>query len=169
MKEKSFCKFFYSKPKYIYKPLTKPRGTYIIVVGSVLFQIRKTLRRYNMAALQMRPLSSLAKVFSHKIVGRATRNATCFGGQELSLQVAYRLTHVSYVKTDYVVSVSTELSAEPSLFKVESVPSYLAAYPHRYDKGYITRHSGPYCLKTMKSRELLIGNIAESARSMRTS
>ncbi len=95
-----------------------------------------------MPNLQIRPLSSLAKVFPHKIVGRVTRNTICFGGQELSLQVAYRVSNKSYSVRNYTVSVSTELCAEPSLFRVENVPSYLAAYPHRYDKKYITRHAG---------------------------
>ncbi len=95
----------------------------------------------------IRPLSSMAKVFHDKIVGQTTRFAECAAGQELSLQVAFKLDLKGYAKKDRVITVEVgdSLSDVPlSLFRVENVPSYLAAYPHRIDKKYITGSAGMF-------------------------
>ncbi len=98
----------------------------------------------NTTDTKIRPLSSMAKVFHDKIVGKTTRFLECAAGQEISFQVAYKLEYTTYKKAQrkVVVEVSEALNTTPEIFKVENVPSYLAAYPHRVDKKYITGSAG---------------------------
>jgi hypothetical protein len=87
----------------------------------------------------------MAKVFHDKIVGKATRRIECAAGQEVSFQVAFKLEHNTFVKKQrkIVVEVGQSLADTPlELFRVENVPTYLATYPHRYDKKYISRSAG---------------------------
>ncbi len=98
----------------------------------------------NTSDTKIRPLSSMAKVFHDKIIGKVTRSLECAAGQEISFQVAYKLEYNTFKKAQrkVVVEVGEALNATPEIFKVENVPSYLAAYPHRVDKKYITGSAG---------------------------
>ena len=88
--------------------------------------------------LQIKTLSSLAKVFAHKIVGRSAKRADAFCGCEAAFQVAFRLPMKKYCQTYYDISVSSPLAEHITLSKVGNVPSTLPVYPDRADKGYIT-------------------------------
>ena len=88
--------------------------------------------------LQIRTLSSLAKVFPDKIIGRAHTKVDGFCGTEVSFQVAVRMTASRYKQADYDIKVISELSKDIKLYKVGFVPSALPAYFHSADKNYIT-------------------------------
>ncbi|MBE6576981.1 MAG: DUF4091 domain-containing protein [Ruminococcaceae bacterium] len=98
----------------------------------------------NTTDTKIRPLSSMAKVFHDKIVGKNTRFIEGAAGQEISFQVAFKIEKSTYIKKErtLIVEVGKNIDAAPEIFKVENVPSYLATYPHRYDKKYISRSAG---------------------------
>ena len=88
--------------------------------------------------LQIKTLSSLAKVFADKIVGRPAKRTDTFGGCEASFQIALRLPMEKYCQKNYDISIDSPLSEYITLSRVGSVPSMLPVYPDRIDKGYIT-------------------------------
>ena len=88
--------------------------------------------------LQIKTLSSLAKVFAHKIVGSTAKRADAFCGCEAAFQVALRLPMKKYCQTYYDISVNSPLEEYITLSRVGNVPSMLPVYPDRADKGYIT-------------------------------
>ncbi len=94
--------------------------------------------------IQIRPLSSLAKVFPSKIIGKKCTFGQVAAGQEISFQVAYRLNRDYYTKKAYRVEVTLgdDIKVSPELFDVKYVPSFFVAYPMAHDKNYITTESG---------------------------
>ena len=99
----------------------------------------------NKKTLQLRPLSSLAKVFPQKIFGKTTREAFAVPGQELSFQVAFRLLpEGKYKQQDRKIKIRSPLKDHIKLYTVGNVPSVLAAYPDRNDANYITTKSGVF-------------------------
>lgn len=91
--------------------------------------------------LEIRPLSSLSKVFPERIIGKTKRTVHSVSGSEVSFQVALRMLSDNHTKADYEVRVSSPLT-EISLFKVGLVPSTFPAYPAKENKGYITTEGG---------------------------
>jgi len=95
-----------------------------------------------MKKLQIKTLSSLAKVFSSRICGRVSYKTDAACGQSISFQVAYRLQGlVKYAKKGYSVVVESPLE-NISRFHVREVASNLPVYPERTDKNYITTKPG---------------------------
>lgn len=92
----------------------------------------------NAKELQIKTLSSLAKVLPQRIVGSVTREGVGFRGTEFSFQVAIRITPRRYTQEEYTVEVSSALAEHITLSRVGLVPSALPAYGHGVDKGYIT-------------------------------
>ena len=93
-------------------------------------------------SLQLRPLSSLAKVFPKRIHGSTTKECLAVSGQEVSFQIAFRLILNGRYKQEVRSLKITSPFSEVKAFKVGNVPSVLAAYPDRNDKNYITTESG---------------------------
>lgn len=92
--------------------------------------------------INLRPLSSLAKVFPEKIYGKTCREIKAITGQEVSFQIAYRLANEGKYKLDDLkIDVSSPFS-EVTLYNVGTVPSELPVYPDRIDKNYLTTKSG---------------------------
>ncbi len=118
--------------------------------------------------LQIKTLSSLAKVFPQRIVGSVKRGAVGFRGTEISFQVALRITPRRYTQEDYTVEVTSALAEHITLSRVGLVPSALPAYGHGVDKGYITTTSqmfpdpllpledGKFCAATYNWRALWV-------------
>ena len=119
--------------------------------------------------LQIRPLSSLAKVFPRKIVGNKCNTLQAAAGQEISFQVAYRVTLQSYSKRPHRVEVTLgdSLKLSPELFDVKYVPTFLAAYPSRHDANYISTEGGyfPDPLVPMKNGGRVVA-VAQSWQSV---
>jgi len=88
--------------------------------------------------LQIRTLSSLAKVFPQRIVGNSHTRVDGVCGTEVSFQVALRMVAPRYRQDDYEIKVISELSERIKLYKVGLVPSALPVYPHSLDENYIT-------------------------------
>lgn len=93
--------------------------------------------------LQLRPLSSLAKVFPSRICGAPAREFHAACGQEVSFQIAYRIaSDARYRRKNYAVQVSSPLAQHATLYTVGTVPSLLPAYPDRHDDNYLTVEPG---------------------------
>ena len=93
--------------------------------------------------LQLRPLGSLAKVFPNRIFGASVREAHAAHGQEISFQVAYRMTAGErYHKAAYRVEIDSPLAEHAQLYTVQTVPSFLPSYPDRRDEHYLTHEPG---------------------------
>ena len=108
-------------------------------------------------ALQIKTLSSLAKVFPEKIVGASHKSCRAFRGQEVSFQVAYRLTMPMRSLAEFNVSVDSSLGDAVRVYQVGIVPSMFPVYPAAADDGYyITRKPGlfPDPLIPMKSEKI---------------
>lgn len=88
--------------------------------------------------LQIKTLSSLAKVFHERILGKTYKRAYGFRGEEVCFQVAYRRIAPRYDQKNYEIKIDSEICEYVSLSTVEFIPSMLPAYPDRLDKGYIT-------------------------------
>ena len=56
--------------------------------------------------LQTRMLSSLAKVFPNRIYGRVSKKTDAVRGQEVSFQIAFRLTEPVYRQREYQIRVT---------------------------------------------------------------
>lgn len=94
-------------------------------------------------AIQLRPLSALAKVFPQRIYGRATREIYGITGQEVSFQIAYRIApEDKYTHGNLKVELVSPFNDSTELYSVGYVPSVLSAYPERTDKNYISTESG---------------------------
>ena len=93
-------------------------------------------------ALEIKQLSSLAKVFPERICGEEQRCAQVARGTQLSFQVACRCTNVWYVVKDYDIKVISPVAEYVRLYRVGLVPSELAAYPDRFDDNYLTCEAG---------------------------
>ena len=92
--------------------------------------------------LQTRVLSSLAKVFPDRIVGKSCKHGEAARGQALSFQVAYRYFAPRYKQRTYRVEVVSPLGEYITVYRVGNVPAELAAYPERNDKNYISTRAG---------------------------
>ena len=92
--------------------------------------------------MQIRALSSLAKVFPDRIVGKTCRHGEAARGQEHSFQVAYRYFAPRYRQRTYRVEVVSPLREYITLYRVGNVPAELAAYPERNDGNYISKKAG---------------------------
>ena len=75
--------------------------------------------------LQIKTLSSLAKVFSDKIVGRSSKRTDAFCGNEASFQIAFKITPRKYCQLEYDIKVKSPLADYVTLSKVGCVPSML--------------------------------------------
>lgn len=88
--------------------------------------------------IQLRTLSSLAKVFPDRIYGKATKSCPAAAGQEISFQIAFRLPpREKYKYEDLRIEVHSALE-DISLFSVGYVPGVMPVYPDRIDDNYIT-------------------------------
>lgn len=109
--------------------------------------------------LELRTLSSLAKVFSDKIYGERTRICYAAKGAEISFQIAYRSIDRAAHRypCDYKLCVRSALSGAISLFRVENVVSTFPAYLSAPDSQLITKRPGifPDPLIPMADGELL--------------
>ncbi len=112
--------------------------------------------------LQLRSLSSFAKVFPDRIVGRVSHATEAARGQEVSFQIAYRKRNeIKYCQTYYDIEVSSPLKDALRVFTVGTVPANLAAYPERTDDNYISLKPGVfpdplYPLETNKVKAALL-------------
>lgn len=88
--------------------------------------------------LQVKTLSSLTKIVANRIYGSTSKGCQAAHGQEVSFQIAYRFVAPKYTRTDFSVEVDSPLAESISLFRVESVPVELAAYPERHDQNYLS-------------------------------
>ncbi|MBO5295030.1 MAG: DUF4091 domain-containing protein [Clostridia bacterium] len=91
---------------------------------------------------EVKVLSSLAKVFPDRIVGRPCRFGDVARGQEVSFQVAFRYFAPRYRQKYYRIEVKSPLREYITLYRVGNVPSDLSAYPERNDRNYISTHAG---------------------------
>ena len=91
---------------------------------------------------QSRMLSSLAKVFPHRIYGSVSKGTDAAQGQEVSFQIAFRVNAPTYTRHPFRIAVSSPLAEQVSLYCVGTVPSRLPAYPERQDKNYLTTRPG---------------------------
>ena len=97
----------------------------------------------NSKYLQIKLLSSLAKVFPNRIVGKTSRECRTLHGQEIAFQVAYRLNMANRDLFEYDVKVVSSLEELVRVYTVEMVPSLLPVYPATGNDGnYITRRAG---------------------------
>ncbi|MBQ8432255.1 MAG: DUF4091 domain-containing protein [Clostridia bacterium] len=93
--------------------------------------------------IQLRQVSSLAKVFPEKIFsGNICNSLQGARGQELSYQIAYRYNAPPFAFQKYRVEVSTPWEAETKVYSVGLVPTVLPCYPGKYDDDYISHKSG---------------------------
>ena len=93
--------------------------------------------------LQVKLLSSMAKVFPNKIAGEASQKCRTLHGQEIAFQAAYRLQLPNRNLVEYNLSVSSPIEDRIQVFAVETVPSLFPVYPASTDDGnYITRQAG---------------------------
>ena len=91
---------------------------------------------------EVKTLSSLAKVFPERIVGKSSKSGDVARGQTFSFQVAYRYFAPRYRQKEYRVELRSPLRESITIYRVGNVPSDLAAYPERNDKNYITTQAG---------------------------
>ena len=99
----------------------------------------------NTKELQLRPLSSLSKVFPHQIYGKTHRQVNAAQGQEVAFQVAFRVNADGYRRKIYQVQVKSPIQQLIRLYTVGTVPSTLAAYPKgRSDDNYLTLRAGVF-------------------------
>ena len=92
--------------------------------------------------LELRTISSLAKVFPERIADGAVHKITHTAlGEEVSFQVAVRMLSDALTKADYEVRVISELR-DFTLYKVGLAPSVFPAYPNEENKDYITTCGG---------------------------
>ncbi len=94
--------------------------------------------------LQLRLLSSLAKVLPERICGRVSKSCQAVRGQEVSFQVAFRLAPQRYVQKYFRVEVTSPIAEKITLYNVGTVPSTLPSYPDRRDSNYISHKSGAF-------------------------
>ncbi len=95
--------------------------------------------------LEIKMLSSLAKVFPDRIYGGEEKETVAAAGQEISFQLAMRrMVETHYSQRDYTVTVDSALSEYITLSRVGYVPSELPAYPDEgwYDDHYLTLEAG---------------------------
>ncbi len=95
--------------------------------------------------IEIKILSSLAKVFPDRIYGGEEKGTSAAAGQEISFQLAMRRTvSTHYSQRDYTVTVDSALAEYITLSRVGYVPSELPAYPDEgwYDDHYLTLESG---------------------------
>ncbi len=90
-----------------------------------------------MLPYQKRKLSSLAKVFPHRIFGPSYREEIAFWGDTLSFQLALRATDEALLLT---ASVESDLPV--TLSRVGYVPSKTPAYPQSRCRRYLTKKPG---------------------------
>lgn len=104
--------------------------------------------------LHLYPLSSLAKVFLHRIYGDAFSSGSLLRNEEYSFQIAYML-EGSLVKRRYQVSVDSPLADCITIRRVVNVPSEMPSFPGT-DGNYITKEPGlfPDPLIPLNGKEL---------------
>ena len=99
----------------------------------------------NKKILDLRPLSSLAKVFPYRIYGKKTTECLAVSGQEVSFQIAYRLSDKDkYRQRDLTIKLKGEFKDIAALHTVGLVPSVLSAFPERNDDNYISKDCGMF-------------------------
>lgn len=95
--------------------------------------------------LQLKQLSSLAKVFLDKInCPTKITDKKCVRGQEFSYQIAYRTTREVYEVIPYEVEIKADPGLKISVYRVENVPSTLPFFKgdNRSDNDFITKKPG---------------------------
>ena len=90
---------------------------------------------------ELKPLSSLAKVFPDKIYGDEQSSFTAFAGEELNFQIAMKTIELKYRKMEYTIEIVSDFT-DVTAYEVGCVPAWLAAYPTTSDEDYITKESG---------------------------
>ncbi|MBQ7376715.1 MAG: hypothetical protein IJW71_00100 [Clostridia bacterium] len=97
--------------------------------------------------LEIKMLSSLAKVFPDRNYGGEEKETVSAAGQETCFQLAMRrMVSTHYSQCDYEVTVDSALSEYITLSRVGYVPSELSAYPGEgwCDDYYLTLAAGVY-------------------------
>ena len=89
--------------------------------------------------LQIRTLSSMAKVFPDRIWGDNSKTCRTLRGQEISFQVAYRLGNIGLSLRSFAVTVNSPIQSAVKCYKVETVPSLFPVYPAAYNDGYFVQ------------------------------
>ena len=94
--------------------------------------------------LELRTLTSLAKVFPDKIYGKSAKFCDAALGQEASFQIAYRSVdrRAHRYACDYDVKIESELADRISLWRVENAVSTFPVYVNTPDKELITKRPG---------------------------
>ena len=95
--------------------------------------------------IEIKILSSLAKVFPDRIYGIEEDSATTLAGQEICFQLAMRrVVKEAYAQKPYTVTVESALAEHITLSRVGYVPSELPAYTGEtaHDDNYLTLESG---------------------------
>ena len=99
----------------------------------------------NSKDLHIELYSSLAKIFPDKINGAPNDTCRALHGQEISFQVAYRLTMPDLNWYEYDVMIESPLGEHIKAYTVEIVPGLFPVYPALPDDGnYITRTPGVF-------------------------
>lgn len=118
--------------------------------------------------IEIKLLSSLAKVFPDRIYGGEENTAVAAAGQEICFQLAVRrVAKEYYAQRVYSVSVRSPLSEYITLSRVGYVPSELPAYTGdgAYDDNYLTREAGlfPDPLFPLADQPFLVGTLKWSS------
>lgn len=94
--------------------------------------------------LELKTLSSLAKVFPNKIYGRSRSSCDAARGREVSFQIAYRSVdrQAHRYACDYDIRIVSELSEHVRAYRVENALSTFPVYPNTPDKQLITKQAG---------------------------
>ena len=95
--------------------------------------------------IEIKILSSLARVFPDRIYGGEETEATAAAGQEICFQLAMRrVAKEAYAQKPYTVTVDSALAEHITLSRVGYVPSELPAYTGEtaHDDNYLTLESG---------------------------
>lgn len=97
----------------------------------------------NQKSLQVRMLSSMAKVFPNRIYGNTASQCRTLRGQEVAFQIAYRLNMPPRSLCEFRISVDSPIKQFLKIYRVGVVPSLFPCYPASSDDGnYLTRKAG---------------------------
>ena len=93
--------------------------------------------------LQIKTLSSMAKVCPNRIYGVMNKSCRTLRGQEIAFQVAYRLAIPSKYRTEFSFEVKSPVADRIRVSSVKTAPSWLPLYHTTPEDGkYLTRQSG---------------------------
>lgn len=87
-------------------------------------------------SLQLKQLSSLARVFPNKIYGKVENSITAVKGSTISYQIAYK------GEGSYTFKIKSKLKEHIIVYDVKYVPSSMPAYPQCDDGKYQNREPG---------------------------